>query len=228
MSWILATALLAAPPSAAVDVQLQTLTPAEIVEQIDSLPTGTLIFSKGDCLAVRVYTQSRFTHVAAVAEQGSALYVYDSANGHGVRKQDLASYLAGQSSGEIHIVQPRIALTKNQQDNFCAELEEQVGRPYAVRHHLTGKRNHGLHCSEYVTDALVAAGVMKAVNPPLVSPASLHKGVHIKQAYVPRIAVKLCTPKPEPADSWCGRAWQDTKLCTKRCYLKMRGWFCCY
>ncbi len=28
--------------------------------------TGTLLFSKGDCLAVRIYTQSAYTHVAMI------------------------------------------------------------------------------------------------------------------------------------------------------------------
>ncbi len=103
-----------------------------------------------------------------------------------------------------------------------------MGRPYSVKHQLTGKRNDGLHCAEYVTDALIVAGVMKAENPVRVSPASLYEGVHKKQTYIPQLTVCLQEPAEERAEGWCGRTWQDTKWCSKRCYLKLRGWFCCY
>ncbi len=87
MSWILVAAMLTAPPA---DVEVPTSTVAQVVAQIDSLPTGTLIFSKGDCLAVRVYTQSGFTHVARVAERGGRAYVDDTTNGAGGRRHEVA------------------------------------------------------------------------------------------------------------------------------------------
>ncbi len=65
MSWLLAVTMLAAPP---VETPVETLTVTEVVERVEDLPTGALIFSKGDCLAVRIYTQSRFTHVAAIED----------------------------------------------------------------------------------------------------------------------------------------------------------------
>ncbi len=225
MSWILAAALLSAPPA---ETSAAELTPAQAAEKIDSLPTGTLIFSSGDCLAVRAYTRSRFTHVAAVVDSEKGPVVYDSTNGTGVRRQELADYLKSQSPGEVHIVRPRCDFTKPQCQRFCAELEEHLGRPYAVGHHVTGKRAKGVHCSEYVMDALMAAGVMTAKNPARVSPASLHRGIHEKQTYVPEWTVTLCDIPGEKGTGWCSQAWIDTKRCTKRCYLKMRGWFCCY
>ncbi|QDT48398.1 hypothetical protein Pan258_24400 [Symmachiella dynata] len=225
MSWILAAALLTAQPT---EMPAIELTATQAAERIDALPTGTLIFSAGDCLAVRVYTQSRFTHVAAVVSDQGKMTVYDSDNGAGVRRQDLATYLKSQSPGEIHIVRPRCQFTKLQCRRFRAELEEQLGRPYSVKHHLTGNRAEGLHCAEYVMDALMAANVMTAKNPPRVSPASLHTGAHKKQTYVPELTVTVCEVTPEKGDGWCSQTWLDTKRCTKRCYLKMRGWFCCY
>ena len=47
--------------------------------------SGTLLFSEGDCLAVRIFTKSPYTHVATVVEQDGKFYVYDSMNGVGVR-----------------------------------------------------------------------------------------------------------------------------------------------
>lgn len=225
MSWILAAALLAAPPA---EMPAEELTPVQVIEQIDTLPTGTLIFSTGDCLAVRVYTRSRFTHVAAVVEEEGGPVVYDSTNGVGVRRQDLAAYLKTQSPGEVHMLKPRCRLSQQQCEQFQTALEEQLGRPYSVAHHLTGRRADGMHCAEYVTDALMAANIMSAKNPVRVSPASLHTGVHKKQTYVPECTVTLCESPPEKGEGWCSQTWIDTKRCTKRCYLKMRGWFCCY
>lgn len=225
MSWILAAALLAAPASE----PIEKLPVKQAVAEIDTLPTGTLIFSKGDCLAVRVYTQSRYTHVAAVVvEQGGVVEVYDSANGNGVRRRTLDEYLASQSPGEIQILRPRTEFTEKQREQFRAHLEQQLGRPYSVKHHLNGNRVEGLHCAEYATEALMQAGIMQAKNPARVSPASLLEGVMKKKTYVRARTVCLTEPEPPKADGWCGQAWLDTKQCSRRCYLKMRGWFCCY
>ena len=225
MSWILAAALLASTPTGA---PLEKMPAGQVSRDVGKLPTGTLIFSKGDCLAVRIYTKSRYTHVAAVVEQGGAMHVYDSANGSGVRRQSLAEYLGAETPGEVHVMRPNRAFTRKQREKFRTHLDEQLGRPYSVKHHLSGKRVEGLHCAEYVIEALMAAGIMQAENPAKVSPASLHEGVHKKETYVAVRTVCLVETEPPKADGWCGQTWLDTKRCTRRCYLKMRGWFCCY
>src|SRR5690606_25692047 len=61
------------------------------------LQTGTLLFSEGDCLAIRVYTASPYTHVALVCVEEGEPFVYDSMNGVGVRRLSLAEYFVRES-----------------------------------------------------------------------------------------------------------------------------------
>jgi len=69
--------------------------------------TGTLLFSKGDCLAVRIYTQSAYTHVAMIVMRNGEPLVYDSMNGTGVRCLTLKNYLNTQRPATIHLFQPK-------------------------------------------------------------------------------------------------------------------------
>lgn len=193
------------------------------------LQTGSLIFSKGDCLAVRIYTQSSYTHVAAVVVADEGPIVYDSMNGVGVRKLPLAEYLATQSPDEIRLFHPRRPIEGERSVTFEKSLETQLGRPYAIGHHLTGKRCDGLHCAEYVTDALMSIDVIRAQRPPKVSPASLVTGITQHGIYSAEQLISLVPPPPAKVEgaSCCEQWWVDTKQCTSRCYRKLSGWFCC-
>lgn len=191
--------------------------------------TGTLIFSRGDCLAIKIYTGSGYTHVAAVVKHGNSINVYDSMNGVGVRRLTLSEYLETQQPDEVRLFQPRREFTDEEAACFRAFLESQLGRPYSVKHHLTGKKAKGVHCSEYVTEALIAIDWLQADNPVKVSPASLVTGIesHGVHAQGPRFEVPFVVePIPEPT-SCCGRWWQWTKSCTVACCRQFsRSVFC--
>src|SRR5260370_13937101 len=73
--------------------------------------TGTLIVSKGDCLAIKIYSASAYTHVAAVVVDDEATSVYESTGGAGVRRQLLADYLVLQNDHTLHAFFPRKPLT---------------------------------------------------------------------------------------------------------------------
>lgn len=191
--------------------------------------TGTLMFSRGDCLAVRIYTRSGYTHVATIVMEGDSAMVYDSMNGPGVRKLPLAEYLATQAPDEVHLFHPSRPFTADEATEFQEALDAQLGRPYSVKHHLTGHRNVGLHCSEYLTDALAAIDWLKVNNPVLVSPATLHKGITSNNIYttgseleIERIA-QLLVRSP----TWYGRAWQSTKTCSANSCRQLSRWVLC-
>ena len=126
----------------------------------------------------------------------------------------------------FHLSQP---LSPEKSRKFEEHLESQLGRPYAITHHLTGNRAEGLHCSEYATDALIACGLMRAKQPSRVSPATLVVGILKDDLYSQATTLQLVPdPPPRPAsDSWCTQIWFDTKQCTRACYLQLRAWFCC-
>lgn len=226
MPWILVAALLTAGPEAAVP----RVAPQQASAVIEGgAQTGTLIVSQGDCLAVKVYSASRYTHVAAVVKHDGALFIYDATGGAGVRKQTLPEYVASQKDHTLFVFQPRKPFSKEQGARFEQHLEGELGRPYAIHHHVTGKRARGVHCSEYVTDALAAADLMHAQSPPRVSPATLVKGIVDGELYdlaTTMDLVPVSADRPE-AQSWCSRLWFDTKQCTRSCCSKCRGWFCC-
>src|SRR5215212_9811866 len=137
---------------------------------VEHAETGTLIFSRGDCLAIKVFGGGPYTHVAAVVKQDGAATVYDSMNGKGVRKQPLDDYLQSQQPDMIYVAHLKEPMTAEQGSAFVAHLESELGRPYAVKHHLTGGRAKGIHCSEYMTDALMACDLLHADRPSRVSP----------------------------------------------------------
>jgi hypothetical protein len=222
MNFILVAALLTGSP--------QTATPREAHATLaGQVQTGTLIVSKGDCLAIKIYSASAYTHVAAVVVDDEAVCVYESTGGAGVRKQFLGAYLASQSDHTLYVFQPRRPFTESQAKRFEEHLEAQLGRPYAIKHHLTGERCAGLHCSEYVTDALISADLLRAQEPPRVSPATLVEGI-LKAGLYDQTQTLELVPEPSecPASAgWCARLWFGTKECTSACYGKLRGWFCC-
>jgi hypothetical protein len=195
----------------------------------EKLQTGSLLFTEGDCLAVRIYTAGSYTHVAAVCIQEGQPIVYDSMNGVGVRKLDLEEYLSTQCPGEVFVVHPRQTLTPEQGRAFRSYLESQLGRPYSVHHHVTGQRSEGVHCSEYVTDALMQIEMVKAERPPKVSPASLLTGIVQNEVYRPADVIELDVSEAEPevASNRCHGLWLGTKRCAIACCDKLSGWLIC-
>jgi hypothetical protein len=191
--------------------------------------TGTLLFSEGDCLAVKVFTGSPYTHVAGVFVENETVWVYDSQNGVGVRKLPLAEYLAATRPDEIHVLQPTGAFDEQRAASFRKHLEAQLGRPYAVKHHLTGSRCDGLHCAEYMTDSLMAADLIEANSPPRVSPASLRSGLLKHKLYAEEETVCVLVPEPEraPEQNWCHELWLDTKDCCASCWGGFRRCVLC-
>lgn len=192
--------------------------------------TGTLIFSQGDCLAVKVFSGSRFTHCAAVVIEDGRPVVYDAMNSTGVRKTALAEYLRIQTPSEIQVVHPAKPLTETEIRSYAHHLQTQLGREYGIKHHVTGKRANGVHCAEYCTDALIAAGLIEADQPARVSPGSLFEGLTEHQLYTNGgtfvLAAKV-TSTVRGKESWCRWAWRETCDCTTGTCRQMSRWFLC-
>lgn len=230
MNFLIALALAGGSPSAASIDSIQVASASEAARELrPELQTGTLLVSEGDCLAVRVYSQSPFTHVAAVVMRNGRPFVYDSANGVGVRCQTLAHFLRTQSPDELHVFQPVHRMDSDCRKQFTDALDEQLGRPYSVSHHLTGKRSNGVHCAEYISEALGKCGIIRVKNPARVSPASLVKGITQHDVYTQSETVHVVAPtRPStPPSTWYGRAWYDTKACTASCMAKLRRCVLC-
>lgn len=191
--------------------------------------TGTLIFSQGDCLAVKIYSRSRFTHCAAVVIEDGRPVVYDSMNGVGVRQTDLAEYLKLQTPSEIQILHPTTVWTPQQTEAFHTHLRSQLGRPYGIKHHITGNRATGVHCAEYCTDALLAAEQFEVEEPARVSPGKLYDGLTERKQYADGglYALRMQTPPPAAKESWCGWAWRETYECTTGCCRQLSRWMLC-
>lgn len=204
--------------------------PAETVACVAAgLKTGDLIFSRGDCLAVRVFSGSPYTHVAGIVVRNGQATVYDSMNGVGVRKTPLSDYLGLQTPSQIQVVRLVRPLTVRESTAFEAYLDSQLGRPYAIRHHLTGDRGDGVHCAEYMTDALMAARRIHADRPARVSPGSLREGLTEGGVCVAGVEVDLPEQVvPEPAGTtWCQRTWNGTVSCCRSCGAQVRRWVLC-
>jgi hypothetical protein len=201
---------------------------AAVQAMAPDMQTGTLIFSSGDCLAIKVFTASRYTHVGAVVIRGGKPWVYESTNGVGVRRLRLEDYLEYQASDVFYVFQPREPFSEETSAAFTKHLESELGRPYSLAHHVTGKRSKGLHCAEYVTDALAAAELMRVRRPPRVSPASLAEGIVRMGLYEASGAVVLMEPLSETIQgNWCARMWGRSKRCTLECCDQVARWFCC-
>lgn len=226
MSYLLIAATLAASPN---KVELYRSPAAASQSLGPQMQTGTLLFNRGDCLAIKVYTASPYTHVGAVVVEDGRPMVYDSMNRVGVRRQSLKQYLRGERPDVIHVFQPRRPFSEKRAEVFQQALDEQLGRPYAIEHYLTGRRGRGLHCSEYVIDSLEASRLMHADRPAKVSPASLVKGITRADLYSPGRKIQIEYPRtPVPkGDNWCEQLWIDTKVCSSRCCTQLQRWFLC-
>lgn len=223
--FLVVAALACSPPNPG----SQPPSPQIVAELRSTLKTGSLIFSQGDCLAVKVFSQSRYTHVGGVVVNGSEITVYDSMNGPGVRKSSLEEYLRLQTPCDLHVVNPLRQMTDEQSSAYQRHLESQLGRKYAIKHHLTGQRSDGLHCSEYLTDALMAAQIIHANQPSRVSPGSLLQGLEQANLCVDCGNYRLMTaPAPVPENqTWCQRAWRGTADCCSKCGTQLRRWVLC-
>ena len=194
-----------------------------------TLETGSLLFSDGKCLAVKIFSRSRYTHVATVVREPSGLFVYDSQNDIGVRRLPLAKYLALTEGDEIEIVNPARSFDTARADHYQDYLESQLGRPYDIMHHLTGSRSEGVHCAEYLTDALMAVNLVTAENPSRVSPASLRSGLLSNDLYDRSAILLIDAPEPERAEgqNWCHEFWLETKDCCRTCWSGFSGCVLC-
>ncbi len=191
--------------------------------------SGTLLFSQGDCLAVRIFTKSPYTHVAAIVKEDGQFFVYDSMNGTGVRKLTLSEYCRAECPNTLHVYHPKREFTAGKLQAFVNHLDSELGREYGVKHHLTGKRAKGVHCAEYVTDALCACRMVSAKQPPKVSPDSLRAGIEAADVYESAMKINVCIPlatAPEES-SCCQRFWFDTKQRTRLVCDKLIGWCLC-
>ena len=222
---LLAALLAAGHPAGDTSVDAATLAAAITPD----LQTGTLLFTEGDCLAIKASAGGPYTHVAAVVVHDGAPVVYDSMNGIGVRRLPLCDYLATQAPDEIDVVQPSRELTPQEALIFESALQQRVGAPYSVMHYVTGHRaESGVHCSEYVTDALMSIERIKADRPPRVSPSSLHAGLIEGELYTDSASVQFpLEPIPVEADGWWAQLWLDTSHCCSNCCTQLSGWFLC-
>lgn len=203
---------------------------AVTAELRSSVQTGSLLFSQGDCLAIKVFSGSRYTHVGAVVIDNGRPFVYDSMNGSGVRKQSLEDYVRFLVPSDVQVLHPARPMTAVEAHLFAQHLEGQLGRPYRIKHYTTGKRADGLHCGEYITDALMIAGWFTAQEPPRVSPGSLYAGATRSGRYVDGGRFELVEPaSPVPAltETWCQRSWRETQECCGSCCRQLSRWFLC-
>jgi hypothetical protein len=209
------------PNAVAIDAAVKNLTPR--------VQTGTLLTTKGDCLAVKVFSQSGTTHVATVVMQDGKPVVFDSANGVGVRCLSLRAYLKSQGTGDVHVYTPVKKFSTERAKKFEDYLDTQLGRPYAVKHHLTGNRVKGLHCAELMTDTLVHCRMLKVNNPARVTPASLIKGVTVGKLYSEsrKVTIAALEVTEPPAKTWYGRAWQSTRQTSQKAYKKTKSLVLC-
>ncbi|MBS0266801.1 MAG: hypothetical protein JSS02_33040, partial [Planctomycetes bacterium] len=210
--------------------EVSVVTPSQATAVLaDEVRTGSLIFSQGDCLAVKAYSASRYTHVATVVVEDNGIYCYDSTAGIGVRKLPLAEYVQSQRQAVLHPYHPQTPFTPEQTRQVADHLDSQLGRPYGITHHMSGRRATGLHCAEYATDGLIACGILQAKAPARVSPASLAVGILKADLYAATDSLQLAPePTPVPVDEGCcARLWRETCLCTGACYRQLLAWFCC-
>ena len=224
---LLVLCVLASGPEAAPEVR--SASPEVLVELKQSLQTGSLLFSQGDCLAVKIFSASSYTHVGGVVVKDGEVTVYDCMNGPGVRKTSLDEYLRLQTPAQIHVVHPAQPFTPERATAYETHLNGQLGRKYAIKHHLTGQRCDGLHCAEYLTDALMSAELIRANNPPRVSPGSLLEGLEKANLYTDggRFALKAAEPLAPANLTWCQRAWHDTATCCSNTASQLRRWVLC-
>jgi len=203
---------------------------AVVAELRHEVQTGTLLFSQGDCLAIKVFSGSRFTHVGAVVVEDGRAWVYDSMNGAGVRRQSLEDYVRFLVPSDVWVLHPARPMTDDEAHTFVRHLNSQLGRPYRIKHYSTGHRTDGLHCAEYITDALIAMGWFTAREPARVSPGSLWQGVTWSGRYVDGGAYTLVEPvAPAVArdESWCQWSWRETRECCGACCRQLSRWFLC-
>ncbi len=223
----LVQSVLASGPEAGSEVRSGS--PEVLVELKQSLQTGSLLFSQGDCLAVKVFSASSYTHVGGVVVKDGEVTVYDSMNGSGVRMTPLDEYLRLQTPTQLHVVHPATPLTTERAAAYETHLNGQLGRKYAIKHHLTGQRCDGLHCAEYMTDALMSADLIHAKNPPRVSPGSLLEGLEKANLYADggRFALKASEPQKPANLTWCQSLWHDTGTCCSNTATQLRRWVLC-
>jgi hypothetical protein len=155
--------------------------------------------------------------------------VYDSMNGVGVRCLTLQAYFDKQKPARIEVYRPTREFTELESAAFEKYLDSQLGRTYNVRQHVTGEDVAGIHCAEYVTEALVAADLITVKDSARVSPGSLVAGVTEGKLYEHAFSMDVHDPRPasNAKQGWCGWMWTSTRDCTVGCCSQVKRWFCC-
>ena len=177
---------------------------------------------------MKVFTRSKYTHVATVVKHNGTTWVYESANGKGVQRQKLADYLAAESPNTVYVLNPKQPFSRKRAKIYKAYLDSQLGRPYSIKHYFRGERCAGVHCSEYLTDALMRCRLIRAKRPPKVTPSSLAQGVLQAKLYAPQCSLVLTEQVERPVGrNRCEQWWIDTKICTLQFCVKVRRWFVC-
>ncbi len=191
------------------------------------LETGTLLVSRGDCLAVKVFTDSQFTHVGSVVMGDSGPLVYDTVLATGARRLTLEEYLAALGRGNVQLLHPRRPFGAAETASYRRYLESQLGRPYSLTQYVKGETESGMHCSEYAVSALVAADRAATRNATRVSPGSLAEGVLEAQLYHTGLHFTLAEPPPPVGRNLCEQWWLDTKACCTQSCAQLRRWVFC-
>jgi hypothetical protein len=186
---LLATALVAAPAEA------DCTSPRSAANEIAAYAqTGTLIFSQGDCLAVKDVYQKSLHARGGGRDRGRKALRLRQHERHGRPQAPVGKYCRSECPNTMHVYKPNTKFSKRRQELFVKHLESELGRDYAVKHHLSGKRAEGIHCAEYVMDALAACRLMRADEPAKVSPDSLRQGVEQAGLYDKALVVNLTNP----------------------------------
>ena len=217
--------------AAAVVAEVVSLPPAEAAAALVDVPTGSLLFSKGQCVYVSAYTGSDLTHVGLVVRDDEGLpWVYDAMKGAGVRRSTIDAYLTDMEDAELVLYRRVRPLAAPAAARLVAALEANLGRPYDVAHYLTGQPSEGLHCSEYATHSLYESGVVRGrIAAADVSPAVLAANLDRMPSWALTDRIQLEPPQPQkPANlSCCEEWWWDTQECCRETGDWFSGLFFC-
>lgn len=139
----------------------------------NDIKDGSLLFVSGGNRAVRLYTQSPYSHVAIIFKDCGRLWVYESDRYLGVRRFPLDQLGPGEAQERIWIAQPKAEYTREQVNRMLAYLKSQLGREFSLRSFIIGSPAKGIHCAELVTNTLMIGNVCTSENPCVVTPADI-------------------------------------------------------
>ena len=177
---------------------------------LDRLPDATVIYLENSNAIVERYTGSEISHVALAVNDGVTTWVYE-ATPREVRRLSWSSYvdeLARLNDGrrrpiKAFVMKPKRLLTQDQRERLVSYLDSQIGRRYSVKSYVRHMPSDGIHCAEYVANALMSANQLNADRSYRLNPAALVG--QLRGDYQTASAVSV--PDYEPQGSWCERSW---------------------